>query len=99
MLKVKNMKSDRGNTIANQFIITDTENNITTFQSYDSVIISVDDNKKVITVHPDYNYSNTTGKYRNIFMRLIGLYDMANLKGFEYYMNLGAIGNYDIVTA
>ena len=36
-MKVKNMTSTRGNKIANQFIITD-DNNDMTFQSYDSAI-------------------------------------------------------------
>ena len=77
-MKVSNMTSNKGNKIANQFIITDhgrgALGNFTerqTFQSYDSVIA-------VTTVWPDstkveldstyWDYSVTTSKYRNIFL-------------------------------
>lgn len=100
MLKVKNMRSERsGREVANQFIIYDETNYITMFQSYDSPIVSIDRKNKVITVYPDWDYSVTTGKYRNQFMDAMGFMDMANKKGFEYYLNLGAIGNYEVVTA
>ena len=97
MMKVRNMINESGRNVVNQFIIE--EGTKTAFQSYDSPIIEIDRGNGVITVYPDYNYSRTTGKYRNLFMRQQGFYDMENLKGFEYYMNLGAIGNYDIVKA
>ena len=64
-MKVKNMTSAKGNKIANQFIIE--SDNFTTFQSYESTIIVIDYNKRIIYVHPNYNYSKTTGKYRNLF--------------------------------
>lgn len=77
-MKVKNMTSETGNKIANQFIITDhgcgalgNFDKRETFQSYDSVIV-------VKTVWPDetrveldknyWDYSVTTGKYRNQFL-------------------------------
>ena len=66
-MKVKNMTSNNGNKIANQFIITDDYNNIT-FQSYDSAIaLKID---KGITYLDKYywDYSVTTGKYRNQFL-------------------------------
>ena len=96
-MKVKNMTSANGNKIANQFIITDGEHNTITFQSYDSEIVKIDCHNGVITIFPDYDYSVTTGKYRNKFMYDYGFRDMDNKKGFEYYMNLGAIGRYKIV--
>ena len=98
-MKVKNMRSDRGNRIANQFVITDEEHNTITFQSYDSEIVRIDYHSETITVFPDYDYSVTTGKYRNKFMRDYCFRDMDNKKGFEYYMNLGAIGRYKIIKA
>lgn len=95
MMKVRNMTSERsGREVANQFIIE--ADRKTMFQSYDSPIVQIDRENKVITVYEDWDYSNTTGKYRNQFMDNEGFYDMANKKGFEYYMNLGAIGNYEI---
>lgn len=98
MMKVRNMTSaNTGREIANQFIIED--ENRTLFQSYSSPIVEIDREKKVITVFEDYNYSRTTGKYRNQFMYGQGFRDMDNLKGFNYYMELGAIGNFEIKKA
>ena len=70
MLKVENMKSPAtGRKVANQFILTDTENNRVTFQSYDSMIAEVDSANRVITLGVDYRYSATTSKYRNEFFK------------------------------
>ena len=96
-MKVKNMTSTNGNKVANQFIIMDEEHNTITFQSYESEIVRIDYHNETITVYPDYDYSKTTGKYRNKFMRDYGFRDMDNKKGFEYYMELGTIGNYKII--
>ena len=81
-MKVQNMTSDKGNKIANQFIIKDevlfTNGEgqekigfIEVFQSYETVIVKIlhkgwktetflDNNK--------WDYSRTTGKYRNLFL-------------------------------
>lgn len=96
-MKVKNMTSAKGNKVANQFIIMDEEHNTITFQSYDSEIVRINYHNNTITVFPDYDYSMTTEKYRNKFMRDYGFRDMDSKKGFEYYMNLGAIGMYEII--
>lgn len=71
MLKVENMKSPKtGRKVANQFILTDTENNRVTFQSYDSMIAEIDNANRVITLNGvDYRYSATTSKYRNEFFK------------------------------
>ena len=96
MMRVENMVSERsGREVANQFIITD-EYKIK-FQSYASPIVQIDIKHKIIYVYNNWDYSVTTGKYRNQFMYNEGFIDMANKKGFEYYMNLGAIGDYDII--
>lgn len=76
-MKVQNMKSSNGNTIANQFRI-DTENG-TWFQSYDSIIVFIpkfsrselikDEQATKIQLDSTYwDYSKTTGKYRNLFL-------------------------------
>ena len=71
-MKVENFQSNNGNSIANQFILTDTKKRISVFQSYDSIIA-----KKVYKVGIGYkitldsyywNYSKTTSKYRNMFL-------------------------------
>ena len=64
--KVRNMYSSSGNPVANQFIIYTSEG--TYFQSYKS-IIAFRDNKNKITLDDYYwDYSRTTGKYRNEFL-------------------------------
>ena len=78
-MKVRNMTSAKGNKIANQFIITDSyldENgrqHITeTFQGYNSVIATVKDVGlvgEVVSLDAEkWDYSVTTGKYRNQFL-------------------------------
>jgi hypothetical protein len=64
-MKVENMTSARGNTVPNQFIITD--NGDEYFQSYKSIIAKRSKGKIYLD---DYywNYSVTTGKYRNEFL-------------------------------
>lgn len=64
-MKVSNIYSNSGNPIANQFEIVDGDKRY--FQSYDS-IIAVIENLKVTLDEYYWNYSTTTGKYRNIFL-------------------------------
>ena len=65
-MTVENMVSTRtGNPVANQFVITG--NGTTTFQSYNSTIAVIDWNERTVKVGNDWNYSTTTGKYRNSF--------------------------------
>jgi len=76
-MKVENITSNNGNKIANQFVITDNHkmgNKIEYFQSYNSMIAKkIYDNigAYVVETYLDqkyWNYSNTNGKYRNIFL-------------------------------
>ena len=96
-MKVKHMRNENGNKVANQFVIMDEKHNTITFQSYNSEIICIDYHNETITIFSDYDYSVTTGKYRNKFLRDYGFRDLANKKNLEYYMKFGAIGNYKIV--
>jgi len=64
-MKVENMTSGNGNKIANQFIITDGEEEY--FQSYSSIIVK----RAHGAVYLDeeyWDYSVTMGKYRNMFL-------------------------------
>ena len=65
-MKIKNMTSPRGREVANQFEIID-DNGTVFFQSYNSIIAKIE---KGITYLDEYywNYSVTTGKYRNMFL-------------------------------
>jgi len=80
MIKVENMVSSKGNTVANQFIIT-TDDAIF-FQSYGSLIAMKKDGK--ITLFEDWNYSKTTSKYRAAFLRETTAETQKKLDNGEY---------------
>ena len=73
-MKVSNMYSSNNNPVLNQFIITQPIGDqvwIDTFQSYSSTIARVTHNHGIQSVELDefyWNYSRTTGKYRNQFL-------------------------------
>jgi hypothetical protein len=66
-MKVENMTNNKGKSAPNQFIIrTGTE---IVFQSYNSVIVKIDRATNKTYLDSKYwDYSQTTGKYRNIFL-------------------------------
>jgi hypothetical protein len=66
-VKVENMQSNNGNDIANQFVIRTETGRY--FQSYNSVIAFIDFEGKVTLDENYWDYSKTTGKYRNQFLR------------------------------
>ena len=67
MLKIINMTSDRGNSIANQFIIQDKKQK--TFQSYKTRICRWNAEKETLILNANWwDYSNTTRKYFKKFI-------------------------------
>ena len=64
-MRVENMTSVRGNKVANQFIIND--NGAEYFQSYRSIIAKKSQGKIYLDEYY-WDYSTTTGKYRNQFL-------------------------------
>ena len=64
--KVYNMESPNGNKVANQFEIYTDKGKY--FQSYKSIIAFIDNNGKVFLDDYYWDYSRTTGKYRNMFL-------------------------------
>jgi hypothetical protein len=66
MINVTNMQSSNGNPVPNQFIIQD-EGNYTIFQSYNTVIAKRVNGKVYLDIN-SWDYSVTTGKYRNQFL-------------------------------
>ena len=94
-MHVKNMLSSNGNYVPNQFIITDGER--ITFQSYNSTIIEIDRKKKTLTIFLDYNYSMTTGKYRNMFLADNGFYGLSNIKDLNKAIEAGSYNDYKII--
>ena len=78
-MKVENMTNGEGRAIPNQFIITETVNDMSGnaveyFQSYHSIIVKRDCfragvSKRQVWLDTDkWDYSVTTGKYRNLFL-------------------------------
>lgn len=97
-MRVQQMINSRGNKVNNQFVIDNGA--ILTFQSYSSQIADVDYNNKVVTIYPDYNYSNTTNKYRNLFFeKYAGLSGLANIAELRYALEGGNHGAWRVVMA
>ena len=87
-MKVENITSNNGNKIANQFVITDDKQN-EYFQSYNSMIVKKDYESNQVKIYLDkkyWNYSNTTGKYRNIFLNETIKDTKAKIKSGEYIL-------------
>ena len=96
--KVEQMINDRGNGAMNQFILT--VGNTIAFQSYDSTIAVVDRDEMTVTIFPDWDYSRTTGKHRNIFfMDYVYIPELATKKGIEKAIKDGICGKWKILTA
>ena len=71
--KVENMKNRVGKPVVNQFIINQIEGVIerTIFQSYNSTVAMKVDNGDTYQIYLDndtWDYSSTTGRYRNVFL-------------------------------
>ena len=68
-MKVSNIINNRGNIVANQFIIEDDK--ATYFQSYKSIIVKIERTETGTRTYLDpvyYNYSRTTSKHRSTFL-------------------------------
>ena len=96
-MKVTNMTSSRGNIVANQFIITDRDNDslskmprdITVFQSYESAIVKLITSNCSTKTYLDstyWDYSVTTSKYRNQFLNETKKETQAKIDSGEYIL-------------
>jgi len=65
-MQVQNMTSNKGNKIANQFVIK--TDDATYFQSYNSIIAKVTNDHFTFLDETYWNWSRTTSKYRSIFL-------------------------------
>tara|TARA_R110002111_G_scaffold145048_3_gene211507 strand:+ start:414 stop:686 length:273 start_codon:yes stop_codon:yes gene_type:complete len=65
-ISVRNMTSNKGNLVPNQFVIR--TRNARIFQSYSSTIAKILNSGKVFLDVDYWDYSRTTGKYRNQFL-------------------------------
>ena len=81
--KTTNMISNKGNKIANQFIIYTTEGSI--FQSYNSTIVKIENGKTYLDLNK-WDYSKTAGKYRNIFLNENKKQTEEKIKNGEYIL-------------
>ena len=87
-MKVKNMTSNSGNSIANQFVITDDDGS-EYFQSYQSIIAKKPNGWvkfKILIDEKYWDYSVTTGKYRNQFLNENKKETQAKIDSGEYIL-------------
>lgn len=83
-MQVENMTSNKGNLIPNQFIIDD-DNGNRFFQSYKSIIVKISKGKIYLDKNK-WDYSKTTGKYRNLFLWETKKETEAKIKSGEYIL-------------
>ena len=83
-IKVKNMRGRTGKTVANQFII-ETEKGVF-FQSYDSVVAFKPCGGKIQLDNETWDYSVTTGKHRNAFLRETKKETLRKIESGEYVL-------------
>ena len=83
------------NGTANQFVILSRFG--TLFQSYKSPIALIDWIDNEITIYPDYKYSATTSKYRNMFFEQRGMVELATTKGLEKCLKNGCWQDFRII--
>jgi len=67
-VKVAQMLNNQGQAVKNQFYIFDQDNHVVMFQSYNSIIVKKYNNGNVELDKNYWDYSLTTGKYRNVFL-------------------------------
>lgn len=67
-MKISNLILSNGNAVPNQFRIISNEGVF--FQSYNSIIAHIAKDGSITLDEKYWDYSNTTRKYRNIFLRM-----------------------------
>ena len=83
-MRVENMRSSRGKEVPNQFTIQQKEGLY--FQSYASVIAFKPLSGKIQLDRETWDFSVTTGKYRNQFLRETKKETEAKIKSGEYIL-------------
>lgn len=87
-MKVENFMNDKKNKVKNQFVIFD-DNGNKFFQSYNSIIVKIsfeNGKRKVYLDAEKWDYSKTTGKYRNQFLRETKKETEQKIKTGEYIL-------------
>lgn len=89
-MKVKNMTNRNGRAVPNQFIIDDfmldTGKSVVYFQSYDSIIVRIEDGQVVLDANK-WDYSTTTSKYRDQFLGENKKETQAKIDSGEYVLS------------
>ena len=80
---VKSMQSPKGNDVPHQHIVTD--NDGVYFVSY-GTLIALKTNEGKIVLSLDWDYSRTTGRYRNLFLGEPKRVTEAKIKSGEYIL-------------
>ena len=83
-MKVENFTNRNGRAIPNQFIIE--SNGRTYFQSYNSMIACKNTSGQIEIDERYWNYSVTTGKYRNMFLGETKKETEKKIKSGEYIL-------------
>jgi len=95
MMHVENLTSTRsGREVPNQFRISGEGK--TVFQSYSSMIATIDHNAHAILIGEDWDYSKTTGKYRNQFFEEMGFRGLASKAGLQKAMTEGSYDGFSV---
>ena len=88
-MKIENIVNARGNKVANQFKIV--AKNKTYFQSYNSVVASIDKTTGKVELYKDWNYSNTTRKHLYNFLWEYGFRNLHGKKAIEAAIKTGEV--------
>ena len=88
-MKIENLVNARGNKVANQFKIM--AKNKTYFQSYNSVVASIDKTTGKVQLYKDWNYSSTTRKHLYNFLGEYGYKNLYNKKAVEAAIKAGEV--------
>lgn len=88
-MKIENIISAKGNKVANQFKIA--AKNKTYFQSYQSVVASVNKMTGKVELYKDWDYSKTTSKYLYRFLAECGHRSLYNKKAIEAAIKSGEV--------
>ena len=84
-MKISNIIGHAGEPVKNQFIIKDDAGNVF-FQSYESIIAKKSADGKIYLDSYYWDYSTTTGKYRNIFLNEDKKTTERKIKSGEYIL-------------
>lgn len=85
-MKVSNFTGRNGNAVPNQFIITTDKPREVCFQSYDSIIVKISTGGHIYLDSRYWDYSKTTGKYRNQFLGETKAETQAKIDSGEYIL-------------